>query len=389
MCNGNMAQTTFRWNLCSCTNTSFGAELLTDAYDSTMGPYMPGGLGGGVALDGNFMASSSVDIGGALWTSSTAGVHVDTAGNVRQELHVGGSVSTMDNFAIGASAWIAGNLMAGGNFPIAGTLHIPAASTISGGVMAQQTVREPVNVPVPCDCSPSQLIPVGTIVASHRTSNDNATINLDPNVLAGGGGPQRLDLPCGRYYLTSINTNNSVVIVAHGNTALYVDGDVSSGGDFAVTVDPTGQLDVFIKGRMVSQAVFNLGSPNWPALVRIYVGTGPLNITGGSLMGAFVYEATGLVTPESDLEVFGGIFAGDFNSTSRTVIHYDRGVLNAGGQCPPPGGGGGAGGGPGCSSCRDCGNQACINGSCGSCTSSDQCCAPLVCSNGRCVPLVP
>src|SRR5262249_33101264 len=52
MCNGNMAQTTFRWNLCSCTNTSFGAELLTDAYDSTMGPYMPGGLGGGVALDG-------------------------------------------------------------------------------------------------------------------------------------------------------------------------------------------------------------------------------------------------------------------------------------------------------------------------------------------------
>jgi hypothetical protein len=366
----------------------FGAELLTDAYDSTMGPYMPGGLGGGVALNRNFSASSSIDIGGALWASSSAGVHVDTAGNVRQEMHVGGSVTTQDNFAVGASAWVAGNLMAGGNFPINGVLHIPAASTISGGVMAQSVVREPVIVPVPCDCDPAQLIPVGMLVAAHRTSNDNATINLNPNVLAGGGGPGRLDLPCGNYYLTSINTSNAVVIVAHGNTALYIDGNVSSGGEFAITVDPTGQLDVFIAGQMTSQAVFNLGSPNYPALVRIYIGTGPFNITGGSLVGAFIYNAAGLVQPESDLDVFGGIFAGNFSSTSRTTIHYDRGVLNAGGSCPPPTAGP-DGGAPGCMSCRDCGNQACVNGSCGACTTSADCCAPLVCLNGRCVPNVP
>src|SRR5262249_44798561 len=247
----------------------------------------PGGLGGGVALNGTFQSSASADVGGALWASSSAGVHADNAAQVRQELHVGGPVSSQDTLSVGASAWVAGNLMASGT--IAGTLHIPAGASISGGITAQQTVREPVNVPVPCDCTPSQLIPVGAIVAAHRTANDNATINLAPNALAGGGGPQRLDLPCGRYYLTSINTSNSVVIVAHGNTALYIDGDVSSGAEFAVTVDPTGQLDVFIAGRFTSQSVFNLGSPNWPALVRIYVGTSPLDITGGSLVGAFIY----------------------------------------------------------------------------------------------------
>src|SRR5262249_443979 len=106
MCNGNMAQTTFRWSLCSCTNTTFGAELVTDAYDSTMGPYMPGGLGGGVALDGSFSASSATDIGGALWASSSTGINSDTATHVRQEMHVGGPVTSQDTFTVGASAWV-------------------------------------------------------------------------------------------------------------------------------------------------------------------------------------------------------------------------------------------------------------------------------------------
>ena len=37
-----------------------------------------------------------------------------------------------------------------------------------------------------------------------------------------------------------------------------------------------------------------------------------------------------------------------------------------------------------CNSCRDCNNQACVNGVCGSCTTHGQCCAPLICVNGTC-----
>lgn len=39
----------------------------------------------------------------------------------------------------------------------------------------------------------------------------------------------------------------------------------------------------------------------------------------------------------------------------------------------------------GCNTCLDCGGQACKNGNCGDCTSSADCCAPLVCSGGSCV----
>jgi len=41
--------------------------------------------------------------------------------------------------------------------------------------------------------------------------------------------------------------------------------------------------------------------------------------------------------------------------------------------------------GPGCRSCQDCRNQACINGACGACRTSADCCAPLVCSGGTCI----
>ena len=37
-----------------------------------------------------------------------------------------------------------------------------------------------------------------------------------------------------------------------------------------------------------------------------------------------------------------------------------------------------------CTSCTDCNNQACIDGTCGACTDSSQCCAPLECINGSC-----
>jgi hypothetical protein len=72
------------------------------------------------------------------------------------------------------------------------------------------------------------------------------------------------------------------------------------------------------------------------------------------------------------------VYAGHFNGTSEVQIHYDRQVLAVGCNTPPPA--------TGCTSCRDCGNQACINGACGPCTTNAQCCAPLLCdrASGRC-----
>lgn len=40
-----------------------------------------------------------------------------------------------------------------------------------------------------------------------------------------------------------------------------------------------------------------------------------------------------------------------------------------------------------CDSCEDCGNQACVDGACGACTTSLDRGAPLVCVNDACVSL--
>src|SRR6201999_3311174 len=92
-CTGNVAQTTFTWALCSCTGVNASQQLLTDAYDSTKGPYVPGGVGGGVGLDGDWTSSQTVDVGGTLWTSAQKGMVGSSPMTVREELHAGAAVT--------------------------------------------------------------------------------------------------------------------------------------------------------------------------------------------------------------------------------------------------------------------------------------------------------
>jgi len=78
--------------------------------------------------------------------------------------------------------------------------------------------------------------------------------------------------------------------------------------------------------------------------------------------------------------VFGSIFVRRLSTQGSLTIHYDEGVLTKGDGCPPTA--------TTCTSCHDCGNQACVAGACGACASSDDCCAPLQCLSGRCVPSI-
>jgi hypothetical protein len=231
-------------------------------------------------------------------------------------------------------------------------------------------------------------------------NNDNAAIGLKENVLAGPGAPTRLDLPCGSYYLSSINPSVPVTIWAHGQTALYIGGNVSASDVIAFGVDPTGAFDVFIEGTLTSQSGLTIGSPNYPALTRTYVGsTGGVSFTSGEVINGEFWAGYGLVDWSSGTDAYGSVFAGNFSAMAATRIHYDLAVLRQGNACPPPPGTGGSDAGPGgsssggapppgCGSCRDCLNQACINGKCGACTSNADCCAPLVCTAGVCAPPV-
>jgi len=376
-CLGNLAQTTFRWSLCSCTDLDVSAPLVTDAYDSTKGPYAPGQLGGGVGVDRDVTHwSQAVTVGGALWESGSGNYQSSgPASLVKGEMHLGGSWSASSSFTVDKDAFVVG--------------------TISGVTVLGTTTKVSSVTPA-CDCTPSKIVPVAAIVAAHRApNNDNAAINLTPTVFESPAAPLRLDLPCGNYYLTKIVTATPLTIAAHGRTALYIDGIVNPSAPIAFVLDPTAELDVFVAGTIKSSQTIVIGSPNYPALSRTYVGgADKLSFSQNVRIGGEFYAAASqLVDWSANNEIYGSVFAGNFKASQTTNIHYDRGVLQAGSSCPPPGGNtsggdGGVDGGGGqsqCGSCEDCGNQACIQGACGACGSSADCCSPLVCVSGRCV----
>ncbi len=382
-CLGELAQTSFRWTICSCKDAQAGQALVVDAYDSSNGPYAPGAFGGGVGANGKIAPMQGVDIGGAAWSAGAAGISIGAASTVRQDLRVGGPVNAGGSLAVVRDAFITGNVGvgSGGGVSIAKTLYAPATATIDPKVTYSALVRQPVVVRQPCDCSAPKLVPVAAMIAAQRPpTNDNVLIGLAVASVANPTGPLRVDLPCGAYYLLGIASTKALAIVAHGRTALFVDGDVASNTFLALTAVPGSELDVFVGGAFNVTGALLIGSPNFPAAVRVYVGgSKALTLPANARVAANVYAAAGPVKWTSTQDAFGAVFAGDFSAPQATAFHYDRSVLRAGDACPKAAG-------SACSTCGDCGNQACVAGVCGACGSTDDCCSPLVCLEGRCEP---
>lgn len=391
-CTGKVGATTFRWALCSCGDVALTASLLTDAYDSTKGPYPPSPkeVGGGVGINGGYSGpvSNSVDIGGALWSSAASGVATRSPSTVRQEGHFAGPLSSsVDPLSILDDTYAAANVTTTSSIAISKTLYVSPGATVGSGVTAAATVTKPVTVPPPCDCGASRIA-VDKFIAAAAAKNDDATIGLDPALLAtpsASGASARLDLPCGIYYLTKIDKpGSSVTIFAHGRTGVFIDGDVV-GQVVSFVLDPTAELDVFVKGNVTTGGELVIGSPNFPALSRTYVGgSATLTLSGeAGRLGGNLYAAYAQVDVTSHLILYGALYANGFTNSEAAEIHYDRAVLEVGKDCPPP-----VGPPPGCTSCKDCDNQACIAGACGKCGSSSDCCPPLTCIGGAC-KLVP
>jgi hypothetical protein len=120
-----------------------------------------------------------------------------------------------------------------------------------------------------------------------------------------------------------------------------------------------------------------------------------VTISNGAVLNGLFYAPNGRFITSAPLDMYGAVFAGSYQASQRTNIHYDLAATRVGMDCPPPPPPGDAGvpdastdGGPpgGCTSCRDCGNQACIDGACGDCRTDGDCCSPLYCIAGRCIP---
>jgi hypothetical protein len=430
-CAGALAQTTFRWGMCACGNVQLvnsgqpwgpahpGLDfpaLYIDSYDSSKGPWDPNNpqLGGSLGLNGTFNSVGTAGnnspgtftfLTGHMWSSSS----IDTGGvtDVKQELHTTGPITSAAGYAFsvgqpnsanpvvpvspGTASWdgyVSGNISASPMTFYKDLYVPPGGSTRTGVTVVGSTKNATFTVPPPCDSCASRTIPVGAFVDHYApaSNNDDAAIGLSPSAMSNLTATTRLDLPCGVYYLDSINSTGSITVYAHGRTALFIGGNVNA-AILSMSVDPTGSFDVFVKGTVTTSADIVIGNPNYAAATRFYVGSPGIRLSGEAHFAGLVYMAGSDIDLTSHITAYGALYCNNFiGQGDNTDIHYDRAALQLGKECCDNGNSEipGCPKTPTCGTCKDCGNQACINGACGQCTTSAQCCPPLTCQSGVC-----
>lgn len=375
-CLGRVAERSFRYAICTCDGVVTSAEVRTDSFDSRRGSYMPPGeAGGSLGTNADLNASAPWSIGGSFWSSGpngwTSDARLEVAGDLRLQGRLAGDV-----VEVGRNAFVGGGVQAG-DLRVDGVLTVPTGETIRAerSEVIGETVREPVEIPRPCACE--DRVDITSFVAAHRDDNDNAAIELGADALVNVSSSDRLELPCGRYYLSQITGDVPVVIRATGRVALFVDGDISV-RDLRLELSDEAELDILVVGNVTADAL-GLGDVSTPARVRMYVdGTGTINLSADSVFAGNLYAPRAELVTRGPAEVFGALFVERINASGPLDVHFDTGVLGSGDRCEPP---------PDCESCGDCPSiQACVDGSCGECRTDADCCAPLLCVEGACLP---
>jgi hypothetical protein len=225
---------------------------------------------------------------------------------------------------------------------------------------------------------------VASWVTSFATTNDDAALGVDPRALENVTTPYEATLGCGRYYFTRIGGTAPITLHLTGRTAIFIGGDVSDTAALTFDVQaPAGEVDVFLGGNLVVGGGLTLGSAAAPSKARLWgAGTGTLDLGAATTLAGNLYAPDAQLVTRADAVIFGSVFVRGINTAGDLTVHYDTAILGGASSCPPP---------PpstGCGSCRDCDNQACVGGTCGACTDSSQCCAPLTCQSGVCRPAI-
>ncbi len=376
LCGGAVARRTFRYALCTCDDYVSSNSLRSDSFDSSNGPYTEGGTGGSIGFGGRVQSGATMEVGGSLWAGSDVNMNSGVL-SVQGDLKVGGALMSPGEVSVGRNAEVQGGVDTG-PLTVQGTLTLPAGAPLSpdppqAGVLA----RGPVRIPPPCACAPQDLVDVAAHVRARAQDNDNEVVQLDPGALANLQEETQLSLPCGRYYVRGIGGAQTLRLIITGRVALFVDGDLSLQQPLRIELQG-GELDLLVSGNIVSDAPLELGDAARPAQVRLYVGgAGTIQLGGGARFFGNLYAPRSELVSGGPVEAFGALFVRRVAIAGALTLHYDTAVL--GGTCEEPS--------PGCGSCLDCPNTACVEGACIACEDDSECCPPLRCARGGCVPV--
>ena len=323
-----------RFALCICDSLNVTSPIYADFFDSS-GAVIGGQPPAAIGVNGDLQASTVVQALGSVHVAGPGGVmsadRLVALGSVR----VAGPTRALSGIVdVAQDVYAGGDLQ--GLILLGGTLHVdPAASTANATIYATNVVSEPVFVAAPCNCGQNVVDVAGAIAATMRL-NDDAAAGLAPDRLAAVTTSTLVDIPCGRYALSSIDASSAVVLAVHGRALVAVAGDVVLRAGFTISLDPGAELDLLVGGRLLTSGSNAIGSMT-PARFRIWVaGSQSVVFDDRPNVGAVVHAPNAQVTASSGLELSGALFAKTVTAGARVNVHFDQAIFSAGASCGEP-----------------------------------------------------
>ena len=323
-CLGEGTETAFRFGLCTCEEVVSSSSLRVDAFDSREGPYVVSTHPGALGSVGRPSFNGPVFLSGDLLVSDFAGAVAGGAGDLEAEnLSVQGPFQSDGRLLVRQIARVGGDLRAR-DLEVGGTLFQPEGA-IAIGTQRQvvgQSLNAPVSVPPPCDCEPSRLLDIGSIVAARENENDNARFGFEATSLVNVSGD--LDLSCGRYYFDRLSTVDALNIRVNGRVVFFVAGDLVLSHPLRVELVNDAELDLIVAGQVLAEAPLNFGDSAAPLRTRLYLGgQGTLQIDGGGTFSGMLYAPRTELVVSAPLEVLGSLFVRRLSASDNVTVHYD------------------------------------------------------------------
>lgn len=334
LCGGALIAASLPAGLCVCTGVS-GGDLLTDSFDSALGPYVPGTAGGDLASVGPLAPQGMWNIGGILRSSDPTGISGITGSLlVRGSAQINGALRG-DSASINGDAEIGGDISLI-NLTVGGTLTTPSTSTItvSGQRSTPSARTAAVTIPPPCPCDLDPYVS-GPILQLTQ-ANDNARLGLNKDQLEGYAENPVLTLPCGGYFFQRVSGLGSLELRITGRVELAIAGGLDVGGQLTISLAPGAELDLYVHGDVTVGGAVAMGDRDAPHRLRFFPGgVDTIRLAGGGYISAAVLGRRRALITSSPLDLYGAVFADSASINAALRIHYDQQIRSISGSCGP------------------------------------------------------
>ena len=335
-CAGALAAIGHRFALCSCDTMSAPARLRTDAFDSR-NPAVTDEIAAAIGVGGDLSATGELRAGGAIYVAGANGV---TASNQFRIIGIAARRRADEDAVLGQRRHRRRRVhqrqrhrqRARQRHPARPRERRPERRRRVRHVVVERDRQCALPVRLPRRLRGHRRRDRVRLRKQrrrgHRPHADRPRHRIDADVDS---------LPCGSFYLSTIDATAAVTIAVHGRALLAVGGDVTVRGGLAIQLDPFAELDLLVGGQVIASGGGALGAPGGAARFRVWIGGANTNVFDNApTVNAIIHAPAGWVNAMSGLPLSGSILARSVSIGAETILHFDRAVLEAGSACNAP-----------------------------------------------------